>query len=109
MNGTTDVTTGGASSRPDAAAITLTAGVLLVMMLGGTLPIPLYVLYEKQMGFGPLGVTIVFAAYCGRDAVRAGGPGGPERHIGRRKVLVTAVACAASAPACTWRPHGIGC
>ena len=41
----------------------LTAGVLLVMMLGGTLPVPLYVLYEKQMGFGPLGVTVVFAAY----------------------------------------------
>jgi hypothetical protein len=41
----------------------LTALVLLVMMLGGTLPVPLYVLYEKQMGFGPLGVTVVFAAY----------------------------------------------
>ena len=41
----------------------LTAGVLLVMLLGGTLPVPLYVLYERQMGFGPLGVTVVFAAY----------------------------------------------
>jgi hypothetical protein len=38
----------------------LTAGVLVVMMLGGTLPIPLYVLYERKMGFGPLGVTVVF-------------------------------------------------
>jgi hypothetical protein len=37
----------------------LTAAVLLIMMLGGTLPVPLYVLYEKQMGFGPLGVTVV--------------------------------------------------
>jgi hypothetical protein len=35
--------------------------VLVVMMLGGTLPIPLYVLYERKMGFGPLGVTVVFA------------------------------------------------
>ena len=26
------------------------AGTLLVMMLGGALPVPLYVLYEKQMG-----------------------------------------------------------
>jgi len=25
----------------------LTAGVLLILMLGGTLPVPLYVLYEK--------------------------------------------------------------
>ena len=41
----------------------ITAGVFVIMMLGGTLPVPLYVLYEKQMGFGPLGVTVVFAAY----------------------------------------------
>ena len=26
-------------------------GRTLVMMLGGTLPVPLYVMYEKQMGF----------------------------------------------------------
>jgi hypothetical protein len=39
----------------------LTAAVLL--MLGGTLPVRPYVLYERQMGFGPLGVTVVFAAY----------------------------------------------
>jgi hypothetical protein len=37
--------------------------------LGGTLPVPLYVLYEKQMGFGPLGVTVVFAAPGGVLAV----------------------------------------
>jgi hypothetical protein len=37
--------------------------VLLIMMLGGTLPVPLYVLYENQMDFGPLGVTVVFPAY----------------------------------------------
>src|ERR1022692_2073878 len=30
----------------------LTAAVLLATMVGGTLPIPLYVLYEQQMGFG---------------------------------------------------------
>ena len=41
----------------------LMAGLLVITMLGGTLPIPLYVLYERQMGFGPLGVTVVFAAY----------------------------------------------
>ena len=31
-------------------------------MLGGTLPVPLYVRYERQFDFGPLGVTVVFAA-----------------------------------------------
>ena len=33
----------------------LTAAVLLAVMAGGTLPVPLYVLYGQQMGFGPLG------------------------------------------------------
>ena len=53
----------------------LMAGLLLVLMLGGTLPVPLYVLYEKEMGFGPLGVTVVFAAYVRGDAFRACVPG----------------------------------
>lgn len=39
------------------------AGLLVVTMPGRTLPIPLYALYERQVGFGPLGVTMVFAAY----------------------------------------------
>ena len=33
----------------------LTAGLLLVIMLGGILPVPLYVLRQRPMGFGPLG------------------------------------------------------
>jgi glycosyltransferase 2 family protein len=52
------VTTAGVLASPGPArrrGYVLTAGVLVIMMLGGTLPVPLYVLYEKQMGFGPLG------------------------------------------------------
>ena len=73
----------------------LTAGVLLVMMLGGTLPVPLYVLYEKQMGFGPLGVTVVFAAYVVGTLFALVALGDLSDHIGRRKVLAIAVVCAA--------------
>src|ERR1700689_3827104 len=73
----------------------LTAGVLLVMMLGGTLPVPLYVLYEKQMGFGPLGVTVVFAAYVAGTLFALVVLGDLSDHIGRKKVLAIAVACAA--------------
>ena len=73
----------------------LTAGVLLVMMLGGTLPVPLYVLYEKQMGFGPLGVTVVFASYVAGTLAALLALGDLSDHVGRRKVLALAVACAA--------------
>jgi MFS family permease len=71
------------------------AGLLLVMILGGTLPVPLYVLYEKEMGFGPLGVTVVFAAYVAGTLFALVVLGDLSDHIGRKKVVAIAVACAA--------------
>ncbi|MGH3302381.1 MAG: MFS transporter [Streptosporangiaceae bacterium] len=73
----------------------LTAGVFVIMMLGGTLPVPLYVLYEKQMGFGPLGVTVVFAAYVLGTLLALVLFGDLSDHVGRRAVLTIAVAWAA--------------
>jgi hypothetical protein len=58
-----DSSTGGMPGPARRRGYVLAAGLLVVMMLGGTLPIPLYVLYEKQMGLGPLGVTVDFVAY----------------------------------------------
>jgi MFS family permease len=86
----------------------LTAGVLLVLMLGGTLPVPLYVLYEKQMGFGPLGVTVVFAAYVAGTLFALVALGDLSDHIGRKKVLAIAVACAAASTALFLVASGIG-
>src|ERR1700744_2457703 len=77
----------------------LTAGGLVVMMLGGTLPVPLYVLYETRMGFGPLGVTVVFAAYVGGTLFALVALGDLSDHIGRKNVLAMAVACAAASTA----------
>jgi MFS family permease len=74
----------------------LTAGVLVAMMMGGTLPIPLYVLYEKQLGFGPLGVTVVFAAYVIGTLFALLTLGDLSDHIGRRRVMAIAVGCAAA-------------
>src|SRR6202042_2585923 len=86
----------------------LTAGVLLVMMLGGTLPVPLYVLYEKQMGFGPLGVTVIFAAYVVGTLFALVALGDLSDHIGRKNVLALAVACAAASTALFLAASGIG-
>jgi MFS family permease len=87
--------TGGIPVSAKRRGYTLTAGVLLVMMLGGTLPVPLYVLWEKQMGFGPLGVTVVFAAYVAGTLAALLVLGDLSDHVGRRIVLAIAVACAA--------------
>jgi MFS family permease len=86
----------------------LTAGVLLVMMLGGTLPVPLYVLYERQMGFGPLGVTVVFAAYVAGSLFALVALGDLSDHIGRRTVLAFAIACAAASTALFLAATSIG-
>jgi predicted MFS family arabinose efflux permease len=77
------------------AGYAITAGVLVAVMLGGTLPIPLYVLYEPKMGFGPLGITVVFAVYVLGTLGALLGFGHLSDHFGRRKVLAAAVGCAA--------------
>src|ERR1700755_336125 len=87
MNGSV---TGGIPVSAKRRGYALTAGVLLVMMLGGTLPVPLYVLWEKQMGFGPLGVTVVFVAYVVGTLAALLVLGDLSDHVGRRIVLALA-------------------
>ena len=108
MNGTTIVTTAGEVVSARRRGYILTAGVLLAMMAGGTLPIPLYVLYEGQMGFGPLGVTVVFIAYVAGTLFALLALGDLSDHIGRRKVLAITVGCAAASTALFLAASGIG-
>jgi MFS family permease len=108
MNDTRTVTTSGdvvSASRRD---YILAAAVLLATMVGGTLPIPLYVLYEQQMGFGPLGITVVFAAYVVGTLSALVAFGDLSDHIGRKKVLAIAVGCAAVSTALFLAASGIG-
>ena len=86
----------------------LAAGVMAIIMLGGTLPIPLYVIYEKKLGFGPLGVTVVFAAYVIGTLVALLALGDLSDHIGRRKVLAMGIACAAVSTVLFLIATGIG-
>jgi len=86
----------------------LAAAVLLVMMAAGTLPIPLYVLYQKQMGFGPLGVTLVFAAFVVGTLLALLTLGDLSDHVGRRKVLAIAVICGAASAELFLAARGIG-
>ena len=87
---------------------TVAAAVLLAMMAGGTLPVPLWVLYEKQLGFGPLGVTLVFAAFVVGTLFVLVALGDASDRAGRRKVLVIAVVCAGVSAALFLAAHGIG-
>jgi hypothetical protein len=74
------------------------------MLLGGTLPVPLYVLYEGQMGFGPLGVMVVFAVYVAGSLFVLLGLGDLSDHIGRRLVELIAARVVSGAGVVTDRP-----
>ena len=108
MSDTAQLEAGGITLPARRRGYRLTAAVLLIMMLGGTLPVPLYVLYEKQMGFGPLGVTVVFASYVLGTLVALVLFGDLSDHIGRRPVLAIAVVCAAVSTALFLAATGIG-
>jgi len=103
-----DSSTGGVPGPARRRGYVLAAGVLVVMMLGGTLPVPLYVLYEKQMGFGPLGVTVVFVAYVLGTLLVLVALGDLSDHLGRRKVLALAVLCAMISSVLFLAAYGIG-
>ncbi|MEV4758696.1 MFS transporter [Micromonospora sp. NPDC049559] len=67
---------------------------LLVLLTGTNLPTPLYRGYEERFGFSPLVVTLIFAAYVAAliPTLLLAGP--LSDAIGRRGVLLPAVAAA---------------
>ena len=83
------------ADRSSRSGFAITAGLLTVIMMGGTLPVPLYVLWEPKMGFGPLGVTVVFAVYVVGTLAALLGFGDLSDHFGRKKVMAGAIVTAA--------------
>jgi MFS family permease len=65
-----------------------------VVMLGGTLPSPLYPFYVQSLGLTPFLVTVVFAAYAVGTLAALLLFGGLSDRVGRRPVLALAVGVA---------------
>ncbi|MCW0212355.1 MAG: MFS transporter [Pseudonocardia sp.] len=75
----------------------LVAATFLVVMIGTTLPTPLYPLYplyEQRVGFGGLMVTVIYATYAVGVAAALVLFGNLSDRIGRRPVLVAGLAAA---------------
>lgn len=85
-------------SRP--AAFAAVAYAFVAVMLGTTLPTPLYPLYQKSLGFGEIMVTVVFALYAVGVLAALYLGGGLSDRIGRRRVLIPAVAFSAISAVC---------
>jgi predicted MFS family arabinose efflux permease len=63
-------------------------------MLGATLPTPLYPIYERELGFGGVMVTLIFAAYAVGVVAALVLFGRVSDQLGRRSVLLPGLALA---------------
>src|SRR4051812_40105382 len=64
-------------------------------MLGTTLPTPLYPLLQRELGYGELTTTVIYAVYAGGVLAALLLFGRASDVIGRRRVLLAGLACAA--------------
>ena len=70
--------------------------VLGVVMLGATLPTPLYVVYQRRFDFSAIVLTLIFAAYAAGTWAALVFFGRLSDQVGRRRVLLPALGLAAA-------------
>ncbi|MEU1485317.1 MFS transporter [Streptomyces sp. NPDC005752] len=78
----------------------LSGAVFAVCMAGTTLPTPLYSLYQDELGFSELTVTVVYAVYAFGVIGVLLLAGNASDAVGRRPVLLWGLACAAASAIC---------
>ncbi|MEU9363994.1 MFS transporter [Streptomyces avermitilis] len=94
--------------RRTRAGFWLVAAVYTLVMLGGTLPIPLYALWAPQMGFGPFTTTLIFAVYALGTVLALMVFASLSDRVGRRPLLAAAVLAAAASTALFLLADGVG-
>ncbi|MFJ1705912.1 MFS transporter [Kitasatospora sp. NPDC088346] len=84
---------------PSRASFALHTSVLVALLAASSAPTPLYPLYQRQWQLSALTVTVVFAAYALALLLALIAAGRLSDHLGRRPVLVGALAAQAVAMA----------
>lgn len=74
------------------AALPLLGVIFAALMLGGTLPIPLYTLWAPKLGFAALTTTLIFAAYTVGTILALLTLATLSDQAGRRPLLLAAIA-----------------
>jgi predicted MFS family arabinose efflux permease len=85
----------------------LVAAAFFVTMLGATMPTPLYPLYQRELGFGGLMVTVVFATYAVGVLAALLLVGRLSDQIGRKAVLLPGLGVAAASSLVFLIPHSL--
>lgn len=87
------------AGRRARAGFPLVAAVYTLVMLGGTLPVPLYAFWAPRMGFGPFTTTLIFAVYAVGTVLALMVFAALSDRAGRRPLLAAAVLAAAASTA----------
>jgi predicted MFS family arabinose efflux permease len=74
------------------SAFYLLASITISFLAGSVAPTPLYALYQAQWGFSPITVTIIFGIYAISVLTALLFVGRLSDHLGRRPVLIAAIA-----------------
>jgi MFS family permease len=89
-------------------AFPLLAYAFAAIMVGTTLPTPMYALYSQRMHFSVLTTTVIFATYAGGVLLALLAFGRWSDAIGRRPLLLVGAACAVASAAVFLAADGVG-
>jgi MFS family permease len=82
----------GASRLSGRPALYLLASLIVSLLAASSAPTPLYATYQEQWGFTPITTTVVFGVYAVAVLVSLLAFGRLSDHVGRRPVLLVALA-----------------
>ncbi|MGH8237533.1 MAG: MFS transporter, partial [Steroidobacteraceae bacterium] len=77
------------------SATVAVGSMIAVMFMGSTIVTPLYSLYAQQFGFSAIMLTLIYAVYVIGNLVSLFFFGGVSDHLGRRRIVLGAMAAAA--------------
>jgi predicted MFS family arabinose efflux permease len=102
------MTTATSARLPRGAGFWVLGATLLTFMFAASAPSPLYVVYQATWGFSATTLTTVFAVYAVALLVALLTVGGLSDHLGRRPVLLAALAAEAVAMILFATASGVG-
>ena len=94
--------------RPARGAFWLVAGVLCLLFCAAGAPTPLYGVYRAQLGFSTITLTAIFAVYALVLLLTLLVFGSVSDYVGRRRVILAALAVTAAAYGVFLGAHSVG-